>query len=191
MWRFWEEKRMDGSNCTDYDWNSARLRRQSGRVNAYRQRNGLLLPKLRYTESRHWLPSFSCQLKMERSSRPSPVPFSVSHPIGSERKLNNRQPPPSYHHFIERSIELANGDVDSFWRETLKGSRVTPIVRQTVPSRPMDQYLVQVIPFRFKHPGDINYGVMLKAAWALVLCRFCQSTDVTIWKCRFWQVCRH
>ena len=87
---------------------------------------------------------------------------------------------PSYHQFIQHTLELSNEDTDRFWRETLENCRITSIVpvahlSQTV----MDCSIIRVIPFKFKHLGQISYSVMLKVAWALVLSRLSQSTDVT------------
>jgi amino acid adenylation domain-containing protein len=95
-------------------------------------------------------------------------------------KLPNSRTSPIYHRFIEHTLQLSNENTDTFWRETLKGAKITSIVRAPVGSHPvMDQSVIRVVPFKFKHSGNISYAVMLKAAWALVLSRLSQSTDVT------------
>ena len=89
----------------------------------------------------------------------------------------------SYHRFIEHTLELSNEEVDAFWRELLKGSSITSITREAVNPRPvMDQNMIHVVDFEFKHSGEISYPVLLKAAWALVLSRLSRSTDVTFGK---------
>jgi amino acid adenylation domain-containing protein len=93
---------------------------------------------------------------------------------------SNSRTAPSYHRFIEHVLQLSNEDADQFWRKTLKGSRITSIVQQAGNSRPiMDQSMVRVVPFKFKHSGDVSYAVLLKAAWALLLSRLSQTADVT------------
>lgn len=97
-------------------------------------------------------------------------------------KLPNNRTSPSYSRFIEHTLQIPIEDANAFWRETLKGSSITSIVRETSSPFPvLNQGMLRSVPFNFKHSGDIHYAVMLKAAWALVLSRLSQSTDVTFW----------
>lgn len=90
---------------------------------------------------------------------------------------------PGYNRYVEHTQELCSKEVDTFWYKLLKGSRITSITREAVNPRPvMDQSMVNVVDFEFKHSGAVSYPVMVKAAWALVLCRLSRSTDVTFGK---------
>ncbi|EJP64279.1 nonribosomal peptide synthase, putative [Beauveria bassiana ARSEF 2860] len=77
---------------------------------------------------------------------------------------------PRYRDFSKHTANQCNEESDCFWREKLKGSTLTSIVRRLGRNaRPiMSQGLKQIIPFQFnKHFGTVSYPVMLKVAWAI------------------------
>ena len=96
-------------------------------------------------------------------------------------KLAESPTPPSYHRYIEHTLQLSNEETDAFWRETLKGSTMTRILPEPAAgSHPvMDRSIIRTIPFQFKHAGTIDYANLLQAAWTLLLSHLSQSTDIT------------
>ncbi|KHO00453.1 Amino acid adenylation [Metarhizium album ARSEF 1941] len=89
--------------------------------------------------------------------------------------------PPRYRYFIEHTMRQCNDEADCFWREKLKGSTLTSIVRPFGGNaRPiMSRGLKRTIPFEFKHSGTISYPAMLKVAWAITLSQISLSSDIT------------
>lgn len=80
-------------------------------------------------------------------------------------KLPKSQISQGYHHFIEHTHQFSTPDKNAFQRETLKGSCLTSIVKETNnPCPVMNQGMLRSVPFKYKHLRDISYVVMLKAA---------------------------
>ncbi|KAK2590970.1 hypothetical protein QQS21_011349 [Conoideocrella luteorostrata] len=89
--------------------------------------------------------------------------------------------PPRYRDFIKHTIDRCDDEADCFWREKLKGSTLTSIVRPFGGNaRPIiSQGSKRTIPFKFKQFGPISYPVLLKVTWAIALSEISQSSDIT------------
>ncbi|XWX00337.1 hypothetical protein V2A60_008357 [Cordyceps javanica] len=89
--------------------------------------------------------------------------------------------PPRYRDFIKHTTSLCSDEADCFWRERLKGSTLTSIVRPVgCNARPvMRRDSKHTIAFEFNNSGTSSYPVMLKVAWAIALSQMSQSSDIT------------
>lgn len=87
---------------------------------------------------------------------------------------------PNYSVFISYTLKANNKDAESFWRTTLHGSTMTNLVSRSLPS---DRHLLQSreerqIPNPPSRPHGATFSTILKAAWSLVLARFCGKSDI-------------
>lgn len=87
---------------------------------------------------------------------------------------------PNYSIFISYVLRANNPDAELFWRTTLHDSTMTHLISRPLPS---DRYLLQSreerqiskLPSR---PHGATFSTILKAAWSLVLARYCGKYDI-------------
>jgi amino acid adenylation domain-containing protein len=89
-------------------------------------------------------------------------------------------PKPSFNAFIKYLADMDHDEAENFWRSQLAGS--PPSIYPAFPSatyRPIAQTIVNAkvhLPSRPK--SEITMSTMVKAAWSLLLAKYCDSNDV-------------
>lgn len=89
---------------------------------------------------------------------------------------------PSYSIFIDYALKANSEDAELFWRTTLQGFTMTNLVSRRLPS---DRYHLQSREVRDIYPpsssgaNGATFSTILKAAWSLVLARYCSRSDIT------------
>ncbi|KAL9594214.1 MAG: hypothetical protein Q9219_007157 [cf. Caloplaca sp. 3 TL-2023] len=88
--------------------------------------------------------------------------------------------PPSYARYIRHSIQASqNVETKAFWRQVLKGSRMTTIGSASQPrDAPMTCDVERRIAKMEERPAGITLATLVQTAWSLVLCRVSRSSDV-------------
>lgn len=88
---------------------------------------------------------------------------------------------PSYSIFIDYALKANSEDAELFWRTTLQGFTMTNLVSRRLPS---DRYHLQSREVRDIYPpasskaSGATFSTILKAAWSLVLARYCGRSDI-------------
>lgn len=87
---------------------------------------------------------------------------------------------PDYSIFIRYTLKANNEDAKLFWRTTLDNSTMTNLVSRSLPS---DRHLLQSREERqiskpLSRPLGATFSTILKAAWSLVLARYCGKFDI-------------
>ena len=91
-------------------------------------------------------------------------------------------PTPDFSTYVNSTVEEINDDKHEYWRNVLKGSKVTQFVRRERPNYDLvlgeTKILTQSVHLPSLSSLNITAATILKAAWALVLAETSASSDV-------------
>lgn len=89
-------------------------------------------------------------------------------------------PAPQYIDYARAVRQANNSEAESFWRELLRGSAMTHIVRHSKPSykHVINEKVSCKIAYTSVQTCGITLATLVKAAWATILARLSHSSDV-------------
>ncbi|KAF2151506.1 acetyl-CoA synthetase-like protein [Myriangium duriaei CBS 260.36] len=95
----------------------------------------------------------------------------------------NHPPPPvqSFASFVRYLNERDNKASAQYWEQELRGARKTtfPVAHHVISDLPLiRQTMTRNFPLRWTTDSSITKGMVLRAAWAVVLARYCDSGDI-------------